>query len=268
MTRAIAVLALFAGTTALAWPASAQSNLAAEQDASGPRAALEQLLSLSARSALNGPEGRSLFTGEMAEFSQSTIGAIPPPDRIVVLTGGRAVARFPARSETSPDGYLYLTLGTDGRWRVSANRALALMGVPYELRRQLRALPERDEEQQWTLANLELTLASDERLRAWFGENRAALERLRGIAEVARPAAADAETRVDHEEARVAVRSLHALMVNVSGRGVVRVTLGGILDNEVGVLHAPSPADAPPISPGAYIWVEPLGDGWYLYKTT
>ena len=33
MTRAIAVLALFAGTTALAWPASAQSNLAAEQDA-------------------------------------------------------------------------------------------------------------------------------------------------------------------------------------------------------------------------------------------
>ena len=248
--------------------ASAQSNLAPEQDVSGPRAVFEQFRSLNARSALNDPEARALLDGELTRLSRASLGELPESDRIVALADGRAVARLPARSETAPDGYLYLVRGPDSRWRITAYRALALMGVPTELRRLLRAAPSLDAEQQWTLANLELTLASDARLRTWFGEHRTALENLRRIALAARPAAADSEVPVASEEARTAVRAAHALGLNVSGRGVVRLTLGGILDNEVGLLHAPTPADAPPISPDAYIWVEPLGDGWYLYKTT
>jgi len=45
------------------------------------------------------------------------------------------------------------------------------------------------------------------------------------------------------------------------------VTIGGIQDNNVGYFY--SPRNTPPrIDPFSYIWVEGLGDGWYLFRTT
>jgi hypothetical protein len=57
-------------------------------------------------------------------------------------------------------------------------------------------------------------------------------------------------------------------MLGISRTGVVKVTIGGILDNSVGFLHAADPASVPPIDPSEHIWIEPVGDGWYLFKTT
>jgi len=43
--------------------------------------------------------------------------------------------------------------------------------------------------------------------------------------------------------------------------------IGGITDNSVGFLYSEK-RTPPEISASEYIWVEDLGDGWYLFRTT
>ena len=117
------------------------------------------------------------------------------------------------------------------------------------------------------LANLELMLASDRDLRAWFDHNRHDLETLRAMTQNGRETAGndDEMTMVDTSALR---RRLHLDAISFSSTGIVRVTIGGMTDNEVGFLHASNPAAVPPIDPSDHIWIEPLGDGWYLFRTT
>ena len=69
-------------------------------------------------------------------------------------------------------------------------------------------------------------------------------------------------------EVQSQLAALHALTLDVSPAGVTTVTIGGVLDNSLGFLHAADPAAVPPVGPEEYIWIEPVGDGWYLFKTT
>ena len=48
--------------------------------------------------------------------------------------------------------------------------------------------------------------------------------------------------------------------------GEVRVVIGGTLDNTVGFLK-PGPSGPPAISPSEYIWLENVGNGWFLCRT-
>jgi hypothetical protein len=189
---------LLAGAQAAAF---AQANLAADADLSGARGALGRLLALNAASEMTSPEGRALLTGELARWSRPTFGPLISPDKVLALTGGRAVARIPAQGEDLPDLYLYLRQQPDRHWTIEAARTLSLMQLPREVRRRLRALLHRTAEMEATLRNWELVLASDARLRSWFGENRTALTRLRRIAENGGPASDDYGRRVETSEA-------------------------------------------------------------------
>jgi hypothetical protein len=102
------------------------------------------------------------------------------------------------------------------------------------------------------LRNIELVLASDSELLAWRKSHRALLERAR---------AAPSSPEVQRE-----LREAGASRVGVEN-GLTIVSIGGILDNVVGFLWAPE-GRVPSISPSEYIWIEPAGDGWYLFKTT
>jgi hypothetical protein len=44
--------------------------------------------------------------------------------------------------------------------------------------------------------------------------------------------------------------------------------IGGVNNNTVGLLYQPNPAEVPDMNPKRIIVIKPLGDGWYLYKTT
>ena len=46
-----------------------------------------------------------------------------------------------------------------------------------------------------------------------------------------------------------------------------RIVIGGSVDNTVGILLAGA-SGAPAINPSSYIWIEDLGDGWFLFRTT
>ncbi|MDT3741215.1 MAG: hypothetical protein RO257_17140 [Candidatus Kapabacteria bacterium] len=44
--------------------------------------------------------------------------------------------------------------------------------------------------------------------------------------------------------------------------------IGGILDNTAGYFYQPDTLKVPPINKLLYIIIKPLGNGWYMYKTT
>jgi hypothetical protein len=211
---------------------------------------VERFVTLNAASALASREGEALLAGEIDGYDRPSFGPLPASDRLVMLTDERAVARLPAQGERQPDIYLYLR-ARGGAWTIEALRTLATTGIARELRRLYRAMPSRTAEQEWQLANAELTLASDRELREWFGRNREALDQVRSTA-----------------DAHLLLERLHLIAIDRASGGLVRLTIGGLVDNEVGFLHVADPALVPPIDPSGHFWIEPLGDGWYLFKTT
>ena len=139
----------------------------------------------------------------------------------------------------------------DGGWRVETTRGFALTELLEELQTELRAA-ERTPEMEDTLRNLDLTLASDAALASWFTQQRSDLERL---------------ARAQPAELENALCKRLGLGAIERSEGTLRVVIGGMLDNVVGFLFSPN-APPPPIDPSDHIWVEPLGDGWFLYRTT
>jgi hypothetical protein len=261
IARILATLAL-----AVSAPCLAQPNLLPGAEGGGPNAAIEHFLSLNATSALDGVQGRALLGGELAHNHPAAFGPLSPPDRIVMLVGGKAVARLPGQGEDRPDLYLYLSQH-DGAWRIDAARTFAFTDMLREMRNVLRDRASHGSGDDDMLANLELTLESDQDLRAWFDHVRHDLEYLRSMVQNGRERAGDDDGLMVPDSSALR-RRLHLGAVSFSSTGVVRVTIGGMTDNEVGFLHAADPAQVPPIDPSDHIWIEPLGDGWYLFRTT
>lgn len=50
--------------------------------------------------------------------------------------------------------------------------------------------------------------------------------------------------------------------------GCVFYLIGGISDNTVGYLYQPDPKKIPRMTEKKYILIQPLGNGWYIFKTT
>ena len=61
---------------------------------------------------------------------------------------------------------------------------------------------------------------------------------------------------------------IRALRADRNAPGTHLYLIGGVLDNTVGYMYQPDPAKLPAISAGYFILIRPLGNGWYLYKTT
>lgn len=195
-------------------------------------------------------EGKALLAGELDDADTPGLGNLPPPDRLVRIRADFAVARIRAHGG-APDLYWFLERRSDG-WSVVGMRALALTGVVAELRRLLRAQPTRTAQEEVTLRNAELTLSPDRGLLAWAAAHRALLAQVR-----AAPGS---------PEANRAVKAAGGNYSRVEN-GIVFLSIGGILDNEVGFL-LPLAGPPPAMDDSNYIWVEPAVDGWYLFKTT
>lgn len=66
---------------------------------------------------------------------------------------------------------------------------------------------------------------------------------------------------------------LRALRLNAIYRepqhpGCIFVSIGGVLDNQVGYVHAPDGCAVPSMDPSDFIYVERVREGWYVFKTT
>jgi hypothetical protein len=218
---------------------------------SSPEAAAERLVALNNRQAAQTPEGQELLTGELEDVASPGDGVLPLPDKIVRTGAGTAVARLPGAAGERPDIYLYLEDAGHG-WQVVAIRSLALTGILAEIIRLDALAPSPDSAVRETVRNAKLTLATDQELLHWAELNRGLLDRVR-----ADPAAPDLEREIRAAGATRAFRQ----------DGRIVVTIGGVVDNEVGFL-LPLTAPIPTIDGQQYIWIEAAVDGWYLFKTT
>jgi hypothetical protein len=266
MTRSFTPLTLLSLATAgLCLPSamSAQSD-PSPIDTAGPRATVDRFLALNATGALASPEGEALLEGELDGADAPSWGPLSESDRLVMTSAATAVARLPAEGDR-PDIYLYLSKNGRGQWTIEAVRTLALTGLLEEVRRQLRAKSPLTPEEQADLAEIELTLSSDSTLTAWFATHQTALDRLKDLA-IAK--AGTGWRKVESPQAKALLAELHAAMLHVDEKGAVVITLGGVVDNAVGFLFAPDPAALPQTSASEYFWLEAVGDGWYLFRTT
>lgn len=267
MNLALRIVVLFL----LLLPCSLQERVSSDDAALREiKTVLEQLIQLSKTQALNSGKATNIFTGEAAGWTFPTFGTITEqPDTIRLIDANNAVARFlltnPDQSQT--DVYIYLKLNT--RWQVTAVRLLALTGVTKVIQTQLRAKQKLTVEEQQTLANADLMLATDAQLRVWFKANQDALLKLYQL--VKEVPGAQKYFSADDTKLPPTVTSLlkrlHVTGAQLKRDGELEVIIGGITDNSVGVLF--SPADKPPVmSDSGYIWIEALGGNWYLFRTT
>lgn len=247
MRRSVIALALLLHAAAPG-ALSARVAVAAPDTA---EAAIALFVDLNNRAALQSEQGKRLLAGELDSIDSPGGGNLPPADKVLAIGEGKAVARIPAREGSHPDLYLYLERKS-GSWTIVAYRTLAVTGIIWEMRRQLREMPSRTNEQEIDLRNAELILADDQALLAWAADHRRLFERAR-----ADPASADVAREFKAEGGgRIRVQN-----------GLIVLSIGGILDNEVGFLF-PQEGRVPAIDPQDYIWIEPAGAGYYLFRTT
>ena len=228
-------------------PSATTATAVAAESTAGALEAAERAVRILNEGKSATAEGNQLLVGELAHLSPGV--ELPLPDRLLAAAEG-AVTRLPASDGTGADLYLYLRRSDRG-WKAYAIRTLALGGIVAEMRQLLRQQATRTAEQERDLRNADLTLSSDASLAAWFADHREQLDRARG-------GVGDAATQA--ELTRLGLSSFD------TRDDMFVASIGGILDNEVGFLF--SEKAAPAIDPSHYIWVEPLGGGWYLFKTT
>jgi len=216
---------------------------------------LARFIELANAGRLTSPEGQAILTGEAKQMATDAASNLPAADRIVPvspdLVAARIVLQGPRGLEA--DAYFYLAR-TQAGWAVSAYRAMAMTGMDISLLAEMKKRPKLSAEDELLKRNLELMLSTDSQLRAWFTANRPMLEDL---------AKAWRAQPTQDRDATLAALGLSA--IGEKGDGV-QIAIGSKLGNTAGFLHA-GPSGPPPISPSGYFWIEPLGDGWFLFRT-
>ncbi|HEV7692521.1 MAG TPA: hypothetical protein VGO52_16915 [Hyphomonadaceae bacterium] len=231
--------------------------VAMAQSQATPATAFARFIELANTGGLGSPEGQALLTGEAKAAATNAVSALPAPERVVTISSDKAAAHlvFKGADGLESDAYFYLER-TDDAWRVSAFRQMAMTDISYVLLREMNKQATLSPADQDEKRNLELLLSSNRQLRAWFAANQPALD---ALAQTADRSASDPAIQL----------RLKALGISVAQkvRDQIVLTIGGAVDNTVGILRA-GPSGPPTISPSEFIWVEPLGDGWYLFRTT
>lgn len=236
------------------------------------------------------------LTGECAQYPLDSASTFNQRDSAVTITqtriaGDSARALFSVfmRDSSSGTNYYCYLVRTDGKWRLSAIRALALTGIIHLTIQELKKQDSLPDSLTHLLTNLELVVASDSTLKAHFLRHQSIfseiadtmLLRLRSdsipLTERRRLEGGYVE-RLDHLEAYAnqLLPSIYAVRVTVESSRVVFL-LGGVVDNTVGYMYIPEGIEIPDIWSGyepqsystdMYIYVEEIAPHWYLFKTT
>ena len=236
----------------------------------GAKAAVIQFINFSKQQALRSPEARKLLIGEALQWDTPTFGNLATsPDKTILLSKETAVARVQWYGQDNYVADFYFYLISDVSWKIVTMRRLALTGIVEMAYNGLKAKKSLTSEERDELSNLELVLASDEALRAWFGKNLASMNRLRALTHSIPKGEYVFLNHQDknYPEIGKLLKELHFSGLEVQQDGNVQMTIGGVTDNTVGFIYSAS-NHPPPISPGPYIWVEQVADKWFLFRTT
>lgn len=206
---------------------------------------------------------KSVYAGEMLDsfVGRPTMGQDLPKDTKIDYRPIERIERHAVYAVSissggrSQDWYAYLVNEADV-WKLSAVRTLALPGLYFAALNELsdRTVRSREEEAQYQ--NMLLTIKTDAELKEFFQEHTG------DFTLIAKQAVSAPEKATD------SAKAIHLGNVKVQQSGIIDVSIGGILDNSVGYLYVPEGSTAPTMTADEYIYVERIGEGWYLYKTT
>jgi hypothetical protein len=184
------------------------------------------------------------------------------------------------------DFYLHFRHEAEG-WKLGAIRNLAMTHLGPPMVELLSALPPAevadydrkhpDASHAFTVGNLRLWTAADADIAAHFRRNRTDFRKLLRLVQSGQYFA-NADSLAAGEKAANANPAVHALLRKLFLSRVTRhetgcascleFVIGGKVNSTVGLLYQPEPAQLPAMTPEHLIVLKPLGEGWYLYKTT
>ena len=238
--------------------ASAQSNSPASKGS--PQWIVETFFTKT-----NFPDAERYYFGEMKIYYLKTppMGAYVPPGfrqqiEPLFISDSNQVYRF-TYSESLAAGDWYAFLGkVDNNWKLTAIRSLVIPGFVHELRDSLQRKSTRTEKEDHELQRMNLWFSTDAELKKYALDKHSLLSNL-----------ANRILKGETNEALAA--ELTELKVDqgyLSKQGYVQIIIGGILDNSVGFNFVPDHVSPPKMDPGDFILIEPIRDGWFLFKTT
>jgi len=236
------------------------------------------------------PELARYATGEFAELYKSspTLGSIVPSG---VTVSTRVIERDAQHihfgvsmtdSNVTKEWYAYLRL-EGGNFKLAAIRTLTLGPRFFEtlvaaekgaVAGRLNGLGIQE------LDRSHLTIASDAELKSHFVAQKPLFEAL--VKEFVALTAVDVvnfdgksapDGGATPQQVSGLAQQLRALTLGAAIRkyrdaeGAIALIVGGDGENQVGFLRAGAGAKVPKMSPQSFIYVEPIADGWYLFKT-
>ncbi len=247
----------------------AQANLVPDANTVPVKAVLDKFASLSSEGDNDALMEADILRGELKDLQFEAPVPVSSSDKIIMLKQNRAVGRM-LLGPDKQDYYFFLAR-EEGNWKIESLRALALPLFVIKLKESLQTMEKRTHDQEATVQNIILITSTDADLLKWFETNKKELNYLRSLqpkfSHFDEENDGISKWRSNVPEADEIVERLFLNVAYQEDNGVFNVNIGGILDNSVGYLHA-EPDAVPEISASEYIWIEPLGDGWYFYKTT
>jgi hypothetical protein len=184
-------------------------------------------------------------------------------------------------SITSLNYYFYLIKGKN--WTLYAIRSLAMTEVAKKEIRSMDTIAPARRGTSYTMAhghtydfdyrNLQLWTSPDTNLVAYFMKHRADFEKLQNnLTKKGFYGKQDSLVRRALKDPKIKALATSLLIRDIGYDkklpGAVFYIIGGISDNTVGYFYQPNPLKVPPMSEKKFILIQPLGNGWYLFKTT
>ncbi|WP_179225524.1 hypothetical protein [Hymenobacter mucosus] len=245
------------------------------------------------------PEMKSYLSGEAAgQARRQSLGQQIPTtlQRHCELLEQRehtAVVAVELRDSVSRNDF-YLHFRRDSAsatipWKLAAIRSLGMTQLGPPMLKLLAEMPPAeaaqynqkhpDASRDFMLGNIQLWIGSDANIAEHFARHQPEFQRAADLVQsryftptlpdtalVRTEQAANADADV-----LAALRPLYISRVtrrNLGCANCLEFLIGGVTDNTVGLLYQPVAAKVPPMSPNRIIVMKPLGNGWYLYKTT
>ena len=183
------------------------------------------------------------------------------------------------------DFYLHFAKEED-TWKLQAIRSLAMTQLGPPMLKLLTAMPETevaqynqkhpDADHAFTVGNLRLWIGSDADIISHFTSHQAGFQKALRLVQSRRyfssaDSTASEEAANNDPEVRTLLRKLYISRItqhDTDCNTCIEFIIGGRIDNTVGLLYQPTPAEVPTMHPDRIIVVRPISKGWYLYKTT
>jgi len=227
-------------------------------------------MDFSKRNALASVEAKKLYTDEALKWNFPTFGKLTEsPDKIVLLDKNNAIARYQLSAENGFIADVYFYMSKPDSWRIKSVRRLALTGLLEETQAGLKGKKVLTQEEKNILANIELTLGTDELLRDWLINNKTLMEQLIDVftsSDVPKRQAIVADGP-GFPKISALLKQLHINSMELQPDGNIEIVIGGLVDNTVGYIYSPE-NNPPKMDDDNYFWIEKVLDNWYLFRTT